>query len=219
MPIIYMDSKTFINHFIKDQKDDTILEASYIIASNRIKFGAKYKNQIMKLYYVNDDCLIKLNDEKETKSKSNSEYVKSYFKMLSHHNTMIATMIQITLKKNLTTIIITTPLEDKTFKHLELLREYIKKNFKYEIVRYKPGMKLNFKQKEDKETILNICDSEIRDAKKRKKRKQMKTRRGQQQYFSELGKKKLKRLLKKNGLYLDGMTEPEMIDVAMTFLV
>ena len=47
----------------------------------------------------------------------------------------------------------------------------------------------------------------------------METKSGQQQYFSEMGKKKLKKLLKKNGLYLSGMNESEMIDVAVTFLI
>ena len=219
MSIVYMDTKTFMKKFIKEQKDETILEASYIIASNRIKFGTKYKDQIMKLFYVPDDCLMKLNDEKETKSKSNSEYVKAYFKMLNRNNISIASMIKITLENNLTTIILTTPLEDKTFNHMELLKEYIEKNFKYKIVRYKSGMSLDIKQKESNKTILKTCADVISKTKKRKKEKQMKTHRGQKQYFSELGKKRLQRLLKKNGLYLDGMSESEMIDIAMTFLV
>lgn len=219
MSIIYMDSKTFLKHFIKEQKDDTILGASYIIASDRIKFGAKYKDRIMKFFYVPDECLIKLNDEKEIKSKSNSEYVKTYFDMLKRNDIQIATLVKITVQKGLTTIILTTSLEDRTFGHLELLREYIESEYGYKIMRYRPGMKINDEKEKHEKNIVKRCDKNISKRKKQRKRKQMKTYKGQQQYFSGIGKKKLKRMLRKNGLYLDGMSESEMIDVAIIFLV
>ena len=214
-----MDSKTFIKHFIEEQNENIILEASYIIASNNIKFGTRYKDQMMKLFYLTDACYMKIHDEKDKYSKSNSEYVQEYFSVLNQHDLVISTMIKLSIEKGLTTIIITTPKEDKIFGHLELLKEYIEENFQYKIIRYKPGMKINNKQTHDKKSSLKICDDRIKKEKKKKKKKQMKTKRGQQQYFSTLGKKKLKRLLQKEGLYLAGMPESEMIDIAMIFLV
>ena len=122
MSILYMDSKTFFKDFIKDQKDNTILEASYIIASERIRFGVKYKDQIMKLFYPSSSCLVVLNDEKDIKSKSNSEYVHKYKRQLSSLNIQIAIMIKGCIEEDMNVIILTSPKEERFLNHLELLK-------------------------------------------------------------------------------------------------
>ena len=50
MPIIAMTSKTYFKHFIHDVDLKYVLDADYILASNRIKYGSKYKDQCINLF-------------------------------------------------------------------------------------------------------------------------------------------------------------------------
>ena len=218
MPIICMDSKTFLNRFIENESDKTILDASYLLASNRIRYGSRYKKQCQELFVPSDITIMKLNDENDVDPRSNSEYVMHYYKQLQSMKLLIALMIKTTLEEDLLTIILTTKLEAKTYNHLNLLRKWVRDEFDYTIEEYRNRLPLPLGSKEEND-IIQLCNSIIKKEKKKKKTKLMKTTKGQREYFSSLGKKNLKKLLKKEGVYLPGMDESEMIDVAMTFLV
>lgn len=218
MPIICMDSKTFLNSFIENESDKTILDASYLLASNRIRYGSRYKKQCQVLFVPSDITIMKLNDENDVDPRSNSEYVMHYYKQLQSMKLLIALMIKTTLEEDLLTIILTTKLEAKTYNHLNLLRKWVRDEFDYTIEEYRNHLPLPLSSKEEND-IIQLCNSIIKKEKKKKKTKLMKTTKGQREYFSSLGKKNLKKLLKKEGVYLPGMDESEMIDVAMTFLI
>lgn len=219
--ILTMTSKVFLNHFIAHELDKTILEASYIIASNKIRVGARGKKQAHVMLYPSSQTIMTINDEKDVNTKSNSEYIERYLDELDELSLQMAISVMMSIKEDSLVIILTTDRENDVFHHLKMIREWTYDNLGFKIGSYKKDSSLSdFKDlnKGFESDIISLCKDVIRSEEKRKKKKEMKTENGRRQYFSRLGKKKLKKLLKKEGVYLPGMDEAEMIDTALVFL-
>ena len=218
MPLSCMNSKEFLKYFIKNESDKTILDASYLLASNRISYGRDYKDQCQTLFVPDNRVIMSMHDEYDICSKSNSEYVNRYFHQLDKSKLLMALTIKTVEEEGIVAIILTTSKEEKGYNHLKLIQEWVYDNFDgYRIIRYKKDTRVSKCPKNPE--IIDFCNSVIKKERKEKKKKLMSSPKGQREYFSTLGKKKLKKLLKKEGIYLPGMDEAEMIDVAMTFLV
>ena len=218
MPIVYMNSKEFLKYFIKNESDKTILDASYLLASNRIRYWREYKDQCQVMFVPSDRTIMEIHDEHDIYSGRNSDYINRYFDQLDRLKLSIALTIKTTEKEKLNVIILTTPREEKGYNHLKLIQEWVYDNFNgYKIYHYSKNDRLS--NYPDNLDIIDFCNSIIKKERKKKKKKLLSNTKGQREYFSSLGKKKLKKLLKKEGIYLHGMDEAEMIDVAMTFLV
>ena len=218
MPLICMNSKEFFKYFIKNESDKTILDASYLLASNRIRYGRKYKNQCQVLFVPEDRVVMKLHDEDDILSKSNSDYVNAYYNQLNKTKLLMALTIRTVEEEGILAIILTTNREERGYNHLKLIQKWVEDNFNgYKIIRYKKNTRVS--DCPNNPEIIQTCNSIIKNEKKKKKKKMLSSERGQREYFSTMGKKKLKKLLIKEGIYLSGMDEAEMIDVAMTFLV
>lgn len=217
MPIITMTSKTFLKKFVRNEKDDVILDASYLLASERIRYGQACKDQCQKMFWPNAYTLMKMNAE-STKLKHNAEYVDRYMKELDEIRGELAMILRMTLKKNLLTVIMTTSMEEANLHLLKMIRQYYKKEFDYDVTDYDKTKSIPKGKSEDYDHLIADCKSVINKDRTNKIKKMMKTERGRREYYSSLSKKKLKKLLKKESLYLDGMGTPEMIEMAMTFL-
>lgn len=216
--IVCMDSKMFLEHFVLEQSPKTILDATYIVASNKIRYGKKYSDQIETLFLPNERTIMAMNDEDSIKASSNSEYVKRYYKELEDDIRDIALIIKISLMTNSLAIILTTSREAKAYGHIELFRKFVKDRFNYDIPMYKPGMNLSVRYP-GKFDMIDKCEAIIRKDKKKEKKLLMKSEKGQREYYSRMGKSELKKLLKKEGLYRSGMDEKEMIDIILTYLI
>lgn len=216
--IICMNSEIFLNHFIHEQKPNVILEATYIVASNKIRYGKRYSGQIETMLMPNEVTIMAMNDEHSIKSESNSEYVKKYFSEMDEDIRNISIIIKMSLMKNILVVVLTTKREEKAYGHIELFREYIRNKFDINIPMYKPNMNLDDISVKNKYEIIELCDKLISKDRKKEKKMLMKSEKGQREYFSCLDKKELKKLLKKESLYRPGMDEAEMIEICMTFL-
>lgn len=217
--IVCIDSDTFLNHFILEQSPKTILGATYIVASNNIRFGTKYSNQIKALFLPTEYAIIAMNDEKSIKASSNSEYVKRYFSELEEDIRSIAIIIKMSLMLDALVIILATSREVKAYNHIKLFRIFVKEKFGYDIPMYKPGMNLNKLSIPKKNDMVELCEDIIKKDKKKEKKILMKSENGKKEYLSRFSKKELKKILKKNGLYRSAMDESEMIDVINMILL
>lgn len=217
MPIITMTSKTFLKKFVRNEKDDVILDASYLLASERIRYGQACKDQCQKMFWPNAYTLMKMNAE-SSKLKYNAEYVDRYMEELDEIRAELAMILRMTLKKNLLTVIMTTSMEEDNLHLLKMIRQYYKKEFDYVVTDYDKTGSIPKEKSKDYAYLIADCKSVMNKEYTNKIKKMMKTERGRREYYSSLSKKKLKRLLKKESLYLDGMSISEMVEMAMTFL-
>lgn len=215
MPIIMMTSKRFIEDFIRREPPDVILDASFIIASERIKYGVKSKNQCMKALYPIADVIIKISDEKKINYKHNSEFIDAYYKQLDTEILTLATMVKFSMMKKNLVIILTTTKENRVFNHLKLIQRYVAGTFGYYIQEYNPKEAI-IEQNIDTD-ILNKCNKVIKDVKKKNLKQSLKSVHGSRQVFSSMKKKKLKSLLKKANLYSSDMTKEEMIETCVQY--
>ena len=119
MPIVCMNSKEFLKYFIKNESDKTILDASYLLASNRIRYGREYKDQCQVMFVPSDRTIMEIHDEHDIYSGRNSDYINRYFDQLDRLKLSIALTIKTTEKEKLNVIILTTPREEKGYHHLK----------------------------------------------------------------------------------------------------
>ncbi len=217
MPIVTMTSKSFLKKFVCNEKDDVILDASYLLASERIRYGQACKDQCQKMFWPSAYTIMSMSG-RSSKLKYNAEYVDRYMKELDEIRGEMATILKMTLKKDLLTVIMSTPMEEDNLHLLKMIRQYYKREFDYDVIDYDKEKSIPKEKPETYSNIIKDCKSVISKERTNKIKKMMKTERGRREYYSSLSKKKLKRLLKKESLYLDGMGLPEMIEMAMTFL-
>lgn len=217
MPIIMMNTKTYFKHFIHDVELKDILDASYILASNHIKYGSKYKDQCQTLFYPPSEEIIKIHDDASLDLDCNSDFIKGYKKYLKENIKYIATMVRYaTLNVNDVTIILCSVAEEHAFNHLRILQSFVYEEFGYLIPMYKKGMGL-YKDKFDQK-LADKCQEIIKKEEKKRKKKLLETERGRIEYYSHLDKKKLKKLLKKEGYSVAEKSHKELIEDAVDYL-
>ena len=217
MPIIAMTSKTYFKHFIHDVDLKYVLDADYILASNRIKYGSKYKDQCINLFYPPSEAIMKISDEDEINMKYNSPYIESYREYLEENKKQIALIVKSAiLNRDQITIIMCTDKEKHALNHLRILQQYIFDEFDYLMMMYKKGMGV-YREKYSQKT-LDLCNKAIEKSDKKRKKELMQTRSGRAKYYSEMPKKKLKKKLKKIGIYWKGDSKEDMINDAITYL-
>lgn len=220
--ILMMTSKTFTESFVINEPEDTVLEAIYLIASDRIRFSKKYDEQCMKApFKPGTSSLMELTKDGLDSKKMNPEFVDAYRKQLSSEcDGFIAAMLmsaQTNKDKNI--IILTTHIEEKSLMFLEILQRWIFEKFEVAIPIYKKSDRLSdFVDFKIKHSSMNIIRKTIkRDKKVQSDKLKNGTDSDRIKYYSDLSKKELKKKLKKAGIYEPG-SKVDMVKDAVQYL-
>lgn len=208
--IIYMNSKTFQDMYIVEEKKKDILDAQYVLISTRIrKHSDKYKNILVAVnsLYPNSDTMSKL---------YSNEQKKAYFKQLDNRIDFISLIVKASIKEDYDVVLICSKNEWK-LKYMKWLAEYIMDRFGCPVYNYKKLKEGKIKKvKFDEKKVLKKCKKHVENKFNNEIEKLSKTKQGRKQIidkYKSLEKSDLIKLTKKEGLYKKGMSRRDMLDV------
>ena len=213
--MFWMNSKTFQDDFLSNERDKDILNAQYVLVSTRIRKGdGKYKNIIAAstTLYPNNSALMKLTED---------DIRSEYFEQLDENRGLLATLILGSIEKKYNIIFLCTKNESK-LKYLKYLSEYVFMEFDYPIYDYK---KYSYNKigiiEIDKNKIIQKCNKILKQLKKERSKELESTKSGRMklaQKFKSLSKKEMKKELMKRDLYIDDMSKKEMVEMFELFI-
>lgn len=213
--MFWMNSKTFQDDFLSNERDKDILDAQYVLVSTRIRKGdGKYKNIIAAstTLYPNNSALMKLTED---------DIRSEYFEQLDENRGLLATLILGSIEKKYNIIFLCTKNESK-LKYLKYLSEYVFMEFDYPIYEYK---KYSYNKigiiEVDKNKIIQKCNKVLKQIKKERSIELESTKTGRMKLISEfksLSKKDMKKELLKRDLYIDDMSKKEMVEMFELFI-
>lgn len=213
--MFWMNSKTFQDDFLSNERDKDILDAQYVLVSTRIRKGdEKYKNIIAAstTLYPNNSALMKLTED---------DIRSEYFEQLDENRGLLATLILGSIEKKYNIIFLCTKNESK-LKYLKYLSEYVFMEFDYPIYEYK---KYSYNKigiiEVDKNKIIQKCNKVLKQIKKERSIELESTKTGRMKLISEfksLSKKDMKKELLKRDLYIDDMSKKEMVEMFELFI-
>lgn len=213
--MFWMNSKTFQDDFLSNERDKDILNAQYVLVSTRIRKGdGKYKNIIAAstTLYPNNSALMKLTED---------DIRTEYFDQLDENRGLLATLILGSIEKKYNIIFLCTKNESK-LKYLKYLSEYVFMEFDYPIYDYK---KYSYNKigiiEIDKDEIIQKCKKILKQIKKERNEELESTKMGRMKLaneFKSLSKKEMKKELMKRDLYIDNMSKKEMVEMFELFI-
>ena len=205
-----MNSKEFNDLYLKNEYDEDILNAQYVLVSTRILLRNGDTENIvsaMSILFPNSSACSTLNDE---------DFKKVYMNQLSGALPFLATLIKGSIEEGYNIIFLCTNKEDKLH-YLYYLSLFIAHEFHgfpvYNYTSFVAGCKL-IKYNEDK--VLHKCNKILLEAHDNEFEKKRKTYRGREELlrrYKKMSKAELKKLVKDEGLYKKGMSKSELIDI------
>lgn len=211
----FMDGKTFLTKYI-DEDPKKVLRTQFVIVSSTIRKGPKYSSNVINanaMLFPRDELIMDYDDYKH-----NENYREEYLEMLKEHKAFFATLINYIIDSNYTIVFLCSHRE-KRYYYLNLIQEFLKKEFRfhmYDYKKYKDGKEKV--QKVDFTEVRYLCDKALKKAKKQAKEKAFSgSDKGKENYIASLSKEELKRELKKRCLYEKGMTKKEMMEMLELF--
>ena len=207
--ILYMDSKTFRNEFLVNEKDNDILKYQYVIISNRIYIKDRKWTNIISYtskLYPNNAVMCNV-DKRDTED--------AYREQLDTVRLTLAILVCGCIEEGMDIILMCNPQEMK-WGYMTLIAEYIYDTFGYPVYDYTLYANGEHRKlKYDKQEVLKKCKKIIKKDNKIKMMKNAETEKGREsnlKIFSKFDKKAMKKELKSRGLYVKGMSKSEMID-------
>ena len=209
-----MTSKDLQKVFLKNERDEDILNMQYVICSLRIRKRKEYDNIIsaQSILFPNPDVCSALTDE---------DMRERYFHQLMTAKAFIATLIKASIEEKYNIVFLCTKNEGK-MKFLRYLSEFVYLEFGYPIYEYKryaEGSIALIKYKKDK--VLKKCNKILDETKKKQYINDLQTESGRKRImknYKKMKKSELKKNLKKRNLYAKGMSKEEMLDMLEAFL-
>jgi hypothetical protein len=204
--IFTMTSKE-MDLFLNNETDESILDAQYVIVSNRIRRRGIYDNAIT-ANVLFPDPLVMMNI-------STGDIVNAYYNQLSKNKTLLAVLISDVIIHKHNIIFLCTKNEFKLCKHLDLIANFIYNEFEYPVYRYKDLAKGNIDIIDyDESKVYKKCMKIVNESKHNQIIANVKNDRK----LKDNEKKKLKKILKQEGLYKKGMSISEMKDIVDVFI-
>lgn len=213
----YMTSKDFENIFLENEDDDDILDTQYVIVSSRIRSGGRYKN-ILSAYNIlfpTNNVIIEANLKK---------FKTAYIDYIEKNRlAFLASLVLACIEKKVNIVFICSKKESKLM-FLEALAFVIYKNFDYPMYNYKEYVNGDISLiPYDSDKVAKKCKkilkktSDLSNINKLQKFNE-KDKEGAIKYFKK-NPKRLKKILKKKGLYTKSMNKYEMLDVLESMYV
>lgn len=209
--IWFMNSKD-METFLNNETDDSILEAQYVIVSNRIRrVGTTHDNIVQaNVLFPNPDVMGKILDDSDL-----GEFEEAYFRQLDDNKTLLAILIESVIVKGYNIILLCTKKEEKLGDYLDKIAKYIFNEFDFPVYNYIDFVKGKIDVMDyDESKVYKKCHKIVTNA----KQKDVLIKVNNDKKLSDGNKKRLKSLLKEHGLYQKGMTLQEMINIADVFL-
>lgn len=206
--LYYTNSKVYQNIFLRHESYQDILKSQYVLVSTRISSTGEHENivQARNMLYPNPEVC---------STMDSTNFRNKYFNQLENNKAFFATLIKGSIEEKYNIIFMNTYKEEKNMKFLEYLSEFIFIHFGYPCYNYKYySLGMISLIKYNKKDVIKLCNEYLKEAKdnyNNDKNNKLKE-------FKKMSKKKLRKILQKEGLYMDGMDKEEMLESIKLFL-
>lgn len=205
--LYYMTSTTFFKLFLRNEKDQDILNSQYVLDSLKIRSGGTFKNVISATNTLFPSPEVLMFDIKDSSFK---EY---YYEQLEDNKAFLATIILGSLKEKFNIIFLCSKKEGK-LKYHELISDYIYNNFGYPMYDYKDYVLNKYELLDyDPKEVEKRCKKCLKETEKSSYLN--KIRDDYEEEIKDLKKKPkvMKKILKDHGYYWKGMSKDDMIEM------
>jgi hypothetical protein len=202
-----MTSTTFFKLFLRNEKDQDILNSQYVLDSLKIRSGGTFKNVISATNTLFPSPEVLMFDIKDSSFK---EY---YYEQLEDNKAFLATIILGSLKEKFNIIFLCSKKEGK-LKYHELISDYIYNNFGYPMYDYKDYVLNKYELLDyDPKEVEKLCKKCLKETEKSSYLN--KIRDDYEEEIKDLKKKPkvMKKILKDHGYYWKGMSKDDMIEM------
>ena len=207
--ICYMNSKVYQNEYLEIEDDKDILKTQYILVSTKIK-KRNEKNIISGYtFFYPRNSVFEYTDEADMKEE--------YFNQLDTQIPLLATLILGSIEERYTIVFLCTKSESK-LDYLSWLAEYVETVFKYPMINYHHYINWGDVMSYDEKQVAKTCKTVLKKSSKINLEKNKRTKRGRktlERQVDSYDKKRLKKELKKRGLYSDTLTKTEMKELLL----
>lgn len=212
--MFHMNSKVFQDNFLTNEKDQDILNAQYVLVSNRIRKRKEHDNIISaySILFPNASTCSAITDD---------EFEERYYEQLNNSLAFISTLIKGSIEEKYNIIFLCTKKESK-LKYLDLFSDFVYLEFGYPVYEYKKyASGASPLRKYDKDKVIKKCNKILNEVKKNSYNNDVKTEKGRERImknYKSMKKKDLMKELKKRDLYIEDMSKSEMLDMLEVFL-
>lgn len=208
MSIFYMNGKTFIKQFMKENPDQ-VLDSQYILVSNHIRKTGEHEDQVISNMglFPSSRLIMDFDDYDD------EEYQLEYMKQLESYKPFLATIIKYAIDDNMTIIMLCSKTEWK-YKFFPVLKLFVQYEFAgypiydYKLVKKGKEAPINYDTRE----VRSICKKILKSTSKRERERTIRNRNTRLKWLQSLKKKDLIKELKKIGFYDEGMDKDDMIE-------
>lgn len=211
----YLNSKTFFDVFLKNEKYQTIKNTFYVIVSDRIRREQDVKNIVIHKTFLPSAHCYSMGTAHEMRTVYLNEIDKN-----EQAYVFLASLIKECIVNGTHIVFITTKVESKIH-FFNWLEEYIYSEFEYPFCDYKKyietGYLLDFDPNKVLKKVKKITQKAERELESRFDINTKIGRRRLQKHYKDMTKKQLIKKVKSMDLYYDGMTKDEMLDMIEAF--
>ena len=212
-----MDSYCFFGKFIPSEDTKTVLDASYIVVSTKIR-RRRSQDDYGNIIVLNNT----LYPSSSVFSVGRVEDMKDeYHKQLEELAIpFLARLVLYCIEDGMNIIFLSNHGEYK-MGYLQWLAEFMYLYFGYPVYEYDKFCDGCPMIEYDEQAVHKLCKKIIKDAEKTYKNEQKKTKIGRRvlvKEYMEMSKKQLMKLLKKKGIDASEMTKQEMVDILEVYL-
>ncbi len=194
--------------FFNNETDDAILNAQYVIVSNRIRRARIEYENIMTASVLFPDPSVMV-------AFSDDEFKSAYIEQLNQNISLIAVLVTEAIIHKYNIIFLCTRNEAKLSKFIYILADFIYDEFEYPVYKYRDLASGKIELVDiDEARAYKKAKAYIKDAKAKSVISNVKN----ESKLKNSEKKMLKKLLKDRGLYKKGMTISEMKNIVDIFI-
>lgn len=210
-----MHTKTFATMFAKVEQPKKVLKAQYIIVSTRIRKSGTDGN-VVSISNLFPNPMILADYRLDIDS---SFLRRAYEKQLDDQKHLLAILVSTALDIGEPIIFLCTPKEWK-LGFIQILSEYIEREFHYPVINYKKYKKHPWTVNPPDITLIsNICESVIRKRQNSVRKEKLKTKSGRLDLVNNMSKDEMAAELKRMNLYYKDLSKSEMRELLELFFV
>ena len=213
--IYHMSTKTFINDFITMVDTEDVLRYQYVVISSGVKADKSLENVMKMSMLMPPDrvCSDYMNSQNE------EAFFTDYYEYLLSDKTysvMCALMITESVETG-DVIIMYGPNENKQIPYMNVIEDFFMNEFGYPLCDFAKLLHGKIEEpKFDEKKCLKRAKKVIEQSKEAALESGCSTPTQRWEYISGLGKKELRKLVKKVGFTYDGLSKSDMKDILYT---
>lgn len=207
--LCYMDSKVFQNEYLEIEDDKDILRTQYILVTTKIRKRNEKNIIVGYRFFYPRNSVFEYTDEGDMKEE--------YFNQLDDQIPLLSTLILGSIEEKYTIVFLCTKKESK-LNYLSWLAEYVETVFRYPMIDYHHYINWGDVMTYDEKQVAKTCKTVLKKSSKINLEKNKRSERGRktlERQVDSYDKKRLKKELKKRGLYSDKLTKSEMKELLL----